>query len=179
MRVGGTEDEDGAAVKLSKESEYGLIGVLYLAAQPEGAIRSAGEVAEMTGVAYPFLAKIFNRLARGGILVSYRGRSRGYALARPAEAINVKAVIEAIEGPNLFRHCVFWSNACADDHPCVMHEVWRRVRPQMAALMEQTSVAELAHLGSVGGDAGWTLRALAENGAATASQTEDTERATA
>jgi Rrf2 family protein len=145
-------------VKLSKESEYGLKGVLYLAALPDGAVRSAAEVAEATGVAFPFLAKICNRLAHEGILRSHRGRARGYGLARPAAEISVKAVVEAIEGPNLFRHCVFWSSACSDEHPCVMHEIWRQVRPQAAVLMERTSVAELARWGSENDENGWSFR---------------------
>jgi Rrf2 family protein len=142
-----------------------MMGVLYLAVLPEGEVRSVSEVAKATGVAFPFLAKIFNRLAREGVLRSHRGRARGYALARPASELSVRAVVEAIEGPNLFRNCVFWSNTCSDEHPCVMHEIWRQVRPQAAALMERTSIAELARLGSVRGN-GWTLRAPTVDGTA-------------
>jgi Rrf2 family protein len=131
-------------MKFSKESKYGLMGVLYLAAQPEGTIRHTGEIAEATGVAFPILAKICSRLVSGGVLRSYRGRSRGYALARPADAISVRAVVEAIEGPDLFRRCIFWSDACSDARPCVMHDLWRQIRPEMEALMERTSIAALA-----------------------------------
>jgi Rrf2 family transcriptional regulator, iron-sulfur cluster assembly transcription factor len=139
-------------VKLSKESKYGLTGVLYLATQPEGTVRHVGEIAEATGIAYPFLAKICSRLAGGGILRSYRGRARGYGLARPAATISVREVVEAIEGPDLFRRCVFWSDACSESHPCVMHELWRQVRPRMADLMERTSVADLARTRGVTGN---------------------------
>jgi Rrf2 family protein len=131
-------------VKLSQESKYALAGVLHLADHPEGTVRNAREIAEATGIAFPFLAKICNRLVGGGVLRSYRGRSRGYALARPAGEISVREVVEAIEGPDLFRRCVFWSDPCSDNHPCVMHDLWRQIRPQMAALMESTSVADLA-----------------------------------
>jgi Rrf2 family protein len=131
-------------VKLSRESKYGLTCVRYLAAQPEGAVRHVGEIAHVTGISYPFLAKICHRLVGGGILRSYRGRSRGYGLARPAATISLREVVEAIEGPEVLERCVFWSDACSDSRPCVMHELWRQVRPRMAALMEDTSVADLA-----------------------------------
>jgi Rrf2 family iron-sulfur cluster assembly transcriptional regulator len=139
-------------VKLSKESKYGLTAVLYLAGQQEGAVRHAGEIAAATGINFPILAKICNRLAGNGILRSYRGRSRGYGLARPANTISVREVVEAIEGSDLFRRCVFWSDTCSETHPCVMHELWRQVRPRMATLMECTSVANLARLQGVDGD---------------------------
>ena len=70
-------------MKLSKESQYGLTGVLALAELPAGSVLSVAEIAAATGLAQPFLAKVFQRLARGGVLQSHRGRSQGYALARP------------------------------------------------------------------------------------------------
>lgn len=131
-------------MKLSKESQYGLTGMLYLATRPPGAVVSAAETAQVTGVSFAFLAKIFNRLARGGVLRAHRGRSRGYSLARPAEELTVRTIIETIEGPTVFRHCVFWSNTCSETNPCPMHEVWLQVRPRVAKLMEETSLADLA-----------------------------------
>ena len=116
-------------MKLSRASKYGLMGVLDLAAQPEGTVRHAGEI------------------AGGGVLRSYRARSRGYALARPADSISVRVVVEAIEGPHLFRRCVFWSDACSDARPCVVHDLWQQVRPEMERVMEQTSITALARAG--------------------------------
>jgi Rrf2 family iron-sulfur cluster assembly transcriptional regulator len=133
-------------VKLSKESQYGLTGVLYLAAQPAETVLSVGEIAEATDVSFAFLAKIFNRLARGGVLRAHRGRSRGYELARPATELTVREVVEAIEGPTLFRHCLFWSNTCSESDPCVMHEIWRQIRPRVAEMMGETTIADLARL---------------------------------
>jgi Rrf2 family iron-sulfur cluster assembly transcriptional regulator len=137
------------AVKLSRESEYGLTGLLVLAAQPPGTVMSVAEIAEATGISFAFLAKIFNRLARGGVLRAHRGRSRGYALTAPAASISVRAVVEAIEGANLFRHCVFWSSACSESEPCVLHGLWSEIRPRVAAAMAETSLTDLANPDSV------------------------------
>ncbi len=131
-------------MKLSRETQYGLTGVLYLASQPAGAVINVADISEATGISFPFLAKICNRLARGGVLRAHRGRSRGYALARSPALLSVREVVEAIEGPNLFHHCVFWSDACSDAQPCVMHELWVQVRPRIANLMDETSIDDLA-----------------------------------
>lgn len=131
-------------MKLSRESQYGLLGTIHLARQPEGAILQVGQVAAEAGLAQPFLAKIFVRLARSGVLRSYRGRERGYALGRPAAEISVKQVVEAIEGPDLFQRCIFWSDTCSDNAPCVLHETWRTIRPRVAELMARTTIADLA-----------------------------------
>jgi Rrf2 family protein len=131
-------------VKLSKESECGLNGVVALAALPPGTIRSVAELAAATGLSRPFLAKVFQRLARGGVLRAQRGRSQGYALARPPGAISAREVLEAIEGPQLFGHCAFWSSPCSEEHPCVLHAIWREAAARERELLAGTSVAELA-----------------------------------
>lgn len=131
-------------MKLSRESRYGLHGLAYLARQPPGAILQAAEVAEASGLPPLFLSKIFGRLTRHGILLSFRGRERGYSLARPARDISVKEVLEAIEGSDVFGRCVFWSDACSDQNPCPLHDTWQTVRPMVADLMGRVSLEEIA-----------------------------------
>lgn len=130
-------------MKLSKESQAGLVGMLALAHPSSDPITSVAQVASMTGLAQPFLAKVFQRLARGGILRAYRGRSRGYALARPAASISLQEVLETIEGPQVFHHCVFWSDTCSETHPCVLHDIWKTVAERSRAVMAETTVADL------------------------------------
>lgn len=131
-------------MKLSRESRYGLRGLAYLARKPAGTILQAAELAEAADLPPVFLSKIFRKLTRHGILRSYRGRVRGYALARSPRDISVRQVLEAIEGPDLFQRCVFWSDACSDDNPCLLHDTWRTVRPMVADLMERVSIQEIA-----------------------------------
>jgi Rrf2 family protein len=133
-------------MKLSKESQAGLTGVLALARSPSGTIASVAEIAAATGLAQPFLAKVFQRLARGGILRAYRGRSRGYALAQPVETISLQEVVEAIEGLQVFRHCVFWSDTCSEIHPCVLHDVWKTAAEHARVVMAETSIADLVRI---------------------------------
>ena len=104
----------------------------------------ARDVAEAAGVPQHFLAKIFQKLARSGVLVSSRGAVRGYALARKPKDLKVKEILLAIEGSDLFDRCVFWSDRCADSNPCPMHFRWKKVRERVIGeLMEKTTLADL------------------------------------
>lgn len=131
-------------MKLSRESRYGLAGLVYLAAQPPGALLQAARLAEAEGLPPMFLAKILRKLTRHGILRSFRGRQRGYALARAPRDISVREVLEAIEGPDLFERCVFWSDLCSEAEPCLLHDTWKTVRPVMASLMDHISLEDVA-----------------------------------
>lgn len=131
-------------MKLGRESLYAVEGLLALGKKPFGATMLLRDVALSGKVPETFLAKIFQKLARAGVLQSSRGAIRGYALARRPRDIKVKEIFLAVEGPDLFDRCVFWSDRCADSNPCPMHSRWKRVRQQVLKMMEETTLADLA-----------------------------------
>lgn len=131
-------------MKLNRESEYGLAGMTYLARQRPGTVLTVRAVADAQTVPRMFLAKTFRKLARHGVLRSHRGRQRGYALARAPREINVREILEGIEGRDLFARCIFWSDACSEDRPCMLHGTWKSVRPQVVELMAGITLADLA-----------------------------------
>jgi Rrf2 family protein len=131
-------------MKLGKESRYAVEGLVVLAKYPFGTRMQLRDIAVAGGVPQNFLAKIFQKLKRANIVASFRGVVRGYALARRSRAISVKDILLAVEGGDTFDRCVFWSDRCAEATPCPMHLHWKRVRQKIAALMERTTVADLA-----------------------------------
>jgi len=103
------------------------------------------DIAEAGRVPEHFLAKIFQKLTRSGVLISSRGAVRGYALARRPKDLNVKEILLPLEGSDLFDRCVFWSHRCADVDPCPLHFRWKKVRQRVIGeLMERTTLADLA-----------------------------------
>jgi len=130
-------------MKLGRESLYAVEGLLALGKKPFGAIMLLRDIALSGKVPETFLAKIFQKLARAGVLQSSRGAIRGYALARRPKDIKVKDIFLAIEGPELFDRCIFWSDRCAESNPCPMHSRWKRMRQEVMEMMEQTSLADL------------------------------------
>lgn len=131
-------------MRLSRESEYALDALRYLASHGPDAVLQTADVAEGADLPKAFLSKILRKLSLHGILRSFRGKQRGYALAQPAGEISVKSVVEAIEGPEVFDHCIFWSNLCSDEDPCALHELWVTIRPQVEDRMDQLTLAHVA-----------------------------------
>ena len=131
-------------MKLGREIAYGIVGLLALAAKPSGTVMLLRDIAGVGRVPRSFLAKIFQKLARHGIVRSLRGAVRGYVLARPLKEIKLKEIVLAIEGPDLFERCIFWSDRCADSNPCPLHEQWKQIKQKsFRTLLEQTTLAYL------------------------------------
>lgn len=139
-------------MKLSRESRYAMRGLALLAAQPAGTILQVSEVAERAGLPGPFLAKTFGKLTRHGLLTSFRGKQRGYALARPANEIRLKEILEAVDGPDILERCIFWTEGCDDDNPCPLHDSWKALKPLIRKAMDRTTLEDVTLGKSMVGD---------------------------
>lgn len=131
-------------MKLTKESEYALQGLAALATHPQGAVVLASDLAREVGTSAGFMSKILQRLSGANIVQGHRGNPRGYSLAIPAERISVRDVIETVEGGDIFERCIFWSEPCSELNSCPLHEVWKRVRPNVRAQFSALTVRDLA-----------------------------------
>ena len=89
---------------ITQETDY-AIRIVYCLANADGRKDARAISAEM-GVTLRFSLKILHKLVQSGIVKSYKGSKGGYELARPAAEINMKQVIEAIEGTFALAKCV-------------------------------------------------------------------------
>lgn len=85
-------------IHLSKKVEYGLIALRHMAMHPYGQVFTAKEIAEECEMPYELLAKVLQKLAKGGVTRSLQGVRGGYCLARRPEELPVSMVISVIEG---------------------------------------------------------------------------------
>lgn len=85
-------------MQLTRHTDYALRLLIYLAGAGGGRSQIA-TVAEAQDISRTHLMKIANELSRAGFIAAVRGRGGGIALARPAEEINLGAVIDVMEPP--------------------------------------------------------------------------------
>jgi Rrf2 family transcriptional regulator, iron-sulfur cluster assembly transcription factor len=134
-------------VILSRESQYGLEGLVVLARQPRGKVMLLSQIANAGHLPAGFLARTLQKLRRHNVVSSYRGAVRGYALARPANEITLREIFEAIEGPNVFPRCIFSRQHADDGDPCRLHEEWAPIADQLHQTMTKTTLAHVASRG--------------------------------
>jgi Rrf2 family protein len=101
-------------------------------------------IAKAQDVPPRFLAKIFQSLAKAGVVKSHRGAKGGFSLARTAADITIKDVIEAIEGPIYLNVCLISQGECSRDKICPMHAVWEEAQEKMMGVLARANFADLA-----------------------------------
>lgn len=105
---------------------------------------SAATLAGETGVPLATAHKLVHALVRGGLLKSLRGTGGGIKLARPAAAISVADIIEAIEGPIALTACVDHERSdCALAGSCRVRPHWAIINASMRGALGNVSLAGL------------------------------------
>lgn len=128
-------------MKISAKSEYACLAMLALARLgPDDPPVRIREISEGYAIPERYLVQILLQLKGAGLVVSTRGASGGYRLARPAAAISLREVLTAIEGPDAPTRPANRPAARA------LAAVWEHVRAAERAVLDTTSIAQLAEL---------------------------------
>ena len=117
---------------------------MYLALKPDREMTSVRELAKKIDIPYHFLAKILQDLTYKGLLVSQKGPTGGFALAKSAKEITLFDIIEAIDGAGFATNCVLGFPECSGKNPCALHEKWGEVREDIRAMLVNRNVAQMA-----------------------------------
>jgi Rrf2 family cysteine metabolism transcriptional repressor len=134
-------------VKFTAREQYGLRAMVELARRYGDGPVSLGEVARVQGLSQGYLEQIAATLRDAGLLVSQRGASGGYVLAREPDAITVGNVIRVLEGEIVPMTCVTDEDSCAApcarEGQCATRDVWLIVRMQLEKTLDSTTLADL------------------------------------
>ncbi len=117
------------------------------AARHCGGVRvSAAMLAAETGVPVPTAQKLVSLLSRAGLLRSTRGTGGGIQLARPAAAISLADIVEAVEGPIAMTACCEdGRHGCVLEGSCKVQPHWGVVNSVIKGALGGVSLASLSH----------------------------------
>lgn len=131
-------------MQVTREGDYGIRSVLYLARQPFKKVSFVNEISEEYKIPRSFLAKILQKLVKAKIVRSYRGVKGGFSLAKQAREITALDVLEAIEGKLSLNICVLDKKKCNFSKHCPTHSVWINVQSKVIDTLKKTNFEELA-----------------------------------
>ena len=132
-------------MKITQEADYGIRVVIYLCKLGYGEKVEAKVISEKEGIPLRFLLKLLRKLIQADILRSYRGVKGGYAINKLPEQINLKNVIEAIDGPICVNRCVVEPNFCnlKRSGVCIVHRAMAKVQKNLNAELESINFKQL------------------------------------
>ena len=132
---------------LSQKAKYALRALLHLAEAPEGEAVLISEIATKHHIPKKFLEQILLDLKNHGVVQSWRGRSGGYALLKPASEISFGQVLRIIDGPLAplpclsrvaYRKC----SDCQDEDACALKRVFAISHQATVTVLDKISLAD-------------------------------------
>ena len=139
-------------MRLTRGSDYGMRGMVYMARQPVGQVCLVSQVAAAEDLPESYLAKIFQDLARNRLLISHRGAKGGFSLVSEPEEINLLQIIEAVEGPIALAPCLDVREGCERIKICEIYEALDSAQTQLTLVLKTTTLADLVAKQNGSGD---------------------------
>ena len=129
-------------MRLSNLADYAVITMSAAANHCGGTRISASELAAETGLPKPTVQKLVSKLTAAGLLRSVRGVGGGLQLGRPAAAITVADIVEAVEGPIALTACIE-DGGCDYETGCTMKPHWPIINSKLRGALAEITLDHL------------------------------------
>lgn len=133
---------------VSRGADYAIRAMLDVAGQPDYTRTITEGIAERQDIPVAFLSKVVAQLTQSGLLRTHRGAAGGVFLGKPAEEINLRQVVEAVQGPIVLNVCTGPYNGCDRATKCPAHPLFDDAQKRLRQTLGEASLAELAKRGA-------------------------------
>ena len=127
---------------VTRKTDYAVRCILYLA-QAKEQVANVTEVSRQMHIPKTFLAKIFQKLAKAGLVASQRGMNGGFRLAKEPRKISLLDIMEAIQGPLCVNVCAVDRKKCKRSAVCSVHPFWVELRQEMNQRLKEQTIDRL------------------------------------
>jgi len=132
----------------SNSCQYAIKSCIYLA-KKNGEKTDVVEIAAYINSPGHFTSKILQKLAKGNIISSAKGRSGGFYLnEEQLETLTIKDVCSALEGEKLLSGCILGLSECNDKKPCPVHDIGVEIKERLRRIYN-FKISELKEIGSI------------------------------
>lgn len=131
-------------LKLTKKIDYGLMAIAYIAWNNGERVVNTKEIAEVYSIPVELLAKILQRMVKGGLITSLSGPKGGYSLSVSPSDITVAQIIEVVEGNiNLLNCSAEKEGRCYQFDKCSIRTPMQRLEHRIVDMLNTTTLEEL------------------------------------
>ena len=145
MKRSKKETERSSLMNVGRRVDYAVRALSYLAGQSPDRIINRADIEKQEDIPPYYLSKIMKDLVAGGLVQSHIGSKGGFTLAKPAKAISIKEVYEAVEGPLVLMECLEKGDKyCLYCSVCTQISIWEKAQSLLADYLDKVSIGEIA-----------------------------------
>jgi Rrf2 family protein len=129
-------------MQITRQADYALRAMLYLARLEPSQRAATSQIAEEQHIPPSFLAKIISQLSIAGLIHTSRGARGGVSMARSPEEITILEVVEAIDGPISLNECTHSTASCQFGESCPLRPLWCETQAELVNRLRSTTFAQ-------------------------------------
>lgn len=132
------------SMRLTTRGRYAVTALLDLAIQEsrqQGAV-SLSDIAKRQSISVSYLEQLFSKLRKAKLVVSTRGASGGYHLAKPLNEIDVMTIITAVDESINAMQCDGRGD-CQDGAMCLTHDLWHDLSAHIETYLRSVTLDQL------------------------------------
>jgi len=116
------------------------MSINYMAYRKNTFIANTRNISETYNIPLELLAKILQKLAKSGLIVSQNGPKGGYTLAKDPSRITLGEVIRIIEGPIQIVRCVEGDTTCSQTELCTIRSPLRKIEGKITSFLDGITI---------------------------------------
>jgi len=129
-------------LRLTKLTDYGILLLTHIAAD-EARLFASNDLSNATRIPSPTVSKVLQALLGAGLLESIRGAKGGYRLARPADQVSIREIIDCFEGNIALTECNLDDGVCDQLPFCATHNNWKRINEAVRGALDDISLRDM------------------------------------
>jgi Rrf2 family protein len=130
-------------MKLSTRTRYGVRLMLALAQNYGKEPVYLKDIAKQEAISEKYLSLIIIPLRNIGLVSSVRGAYGGYNLAKEPKLINLKEIVDVLEGDCSFVNCVKDPSACPRVSTCVSRDIWSILEGKISETLSSVTLDKM------------------------------------
>lgn len=130
-------------MKISTKGRYGLRALVDLGGHDNGEPIALASIAQRQKLSLNYLEQVFSVLRKAGIVKSLKGVNGGYRLAKKADDITVKEVLEVLEGKFSIVDEYAQEKGTDDVQEAIKTLVWDQINTRVNQLLEEKTLKQL------------------------------------
>jgi Rrf2 family protein len=131
-------------MRVSAKSDYALRALIEISNHDGADPISAEEVGRLQDIPHGFLQSILADLRRAGIVLSVRGQSGGWRMARSSSEVTIADIIRAVDGPLVSVYGLRPEAVNYSGSAMVLQLVWIAARANLREVFERVTIEMLA-----------------------------------
>lgn len=131
----------------SKSTQYALRAVIYLSkySSEENKVRLE-DISKAIDSPTSFTAKIMQQITgRSDFISSITGPNGGFYMSKKSKQLPLIELLKILNEDAVLSNCILGLSECSEENPCPLHEMYRRIKPDIIKMFTQKSLGDLVN----------------------------------